>query len=160
MAIAREYHIRRHFETKHHDKFKDLDVSQRRQKLEEMKRSLVLWQSMFKKTISQSEAAVKASFIVAAEISKQSRPFNEGEFVKKYTIKVYELMCSEKKQVFSNVSLSRNTVADRTWDLAANLYDQLMEKEKILLHPSLLWMRTSTHLILPSWQSSSMEWTH
>lgn len=85
---------------------------------------------MFKKATSQSEAAVKASYIVAAEIAKSARPFNEGEFVKKCMMKVCDLVCPEKKQAFSNVSLSRNTVADRTCDLATNLYDQLMEKGK------------------------------
>lgn len=45
-------------------------------------------------------------------------------------MKVCDLVCPEKKQAFSNVSLSRNTEADRTCDLATNLYDQLMEKGK------------------------------
>lgn len=45
-------------------------------------------------------------------------------------MKVCDLVCPEKKQAFSNVSLSRNTAADRTCDLATNLYDQLMEKGK------------------------------
>uniref|UniRef100_A0AAZ3S7J0 SPIN-DOC-like zinc-finger domain-containing protein n=1 Tax=Oncorhynchus tshawytscha TaxID=74940 RepID=A0AAZ3S7J0_ONCTS len=115
VAVSKEYNIRRHYETKHHDKYKDLDMTQRSQKVEEMKRSLVSQQNMFKKATSQSEAAVKASYIVAAEIAKSARPFNEGEFMKKS---------------FSNVSLSRNTVANRTCDLATNLYDQLMEKGK------------------------------
>ncbi|XP_042286459.1 general transcription factor II-I repeat domain-containing protein 2-like [Thunnus maccoyii] len=101
MAITREYNIRRHYETKHHDKYKDMDMTQRHQKVEEMKRSLVSQQTMFKKAISQSEAAVKASFIVAAEIAKSARPFNEGEFVKKCIMKVCDLVCSEKKQAFS-----------------------------------------------------------
>lgn len=39
-------------------------------------------------------------------------------------------MCPEKKQAFSNVSLSRNTIAERICDLATNLHDQLMEKGK------------------------------
>lgn len=68
VAITKEYNIRRHYEMKHHDKYKDLEMTQRRQKVEEMKRSLVSQQTMFKKAISLSEAAVKASFIVAAEI--------------------------------------------------------------------------------------------
>nr|XP_046210501.1 general transcription factor II-I repeat domain-containing protein 2-like [Oncorhynchus gorbuscha] len=106
VAVSKVYNIRRHYETKHHDKYKDLDMTQRSQKVEEMKRSLVSQQNMFKKATSQSEAAVKASYIVAAEIAKSARPFNEGEF------------------------LSRNTVANRTCDLATNLYDQLMEKGK------------------------------
>ena len=68
---------------KHHDKYKDLDVTQKCQKVEEMKTSLVLQQTMFKKARSQREAVVKVSFIVAAEIAKQSWLFIEGEFLKK-----------------------------------------------------------------------------
>lgn len=45
-------------------------------------------------------------------------------------LKVCDIVCPEKKQAFSSVSLSRNTVADRTCDLATNLYDQLLEKGK------------------------------
>ena len=75
---------------------------------------------MFKKAMSQRDAAVKASLIVAAEIGKKFRPFTEGELVKKCSkdqvIKVYDLMCTEKKQAFSSVSLN-------TCDLATNLYD-------------------------------------
>ena len=106
MAITKEDNIRRHYETKHHDKYKDMDMTQRHQKVEEMKRSLVSQQTMFKKAISQSEAAVKASFIVAAEIAKSARPFNEGEFVKKCMMKVCDFVCLEKMQAFSNMSLS------------------------------------------------------
>uniref|UniRef100_A0AAZ3REG1 SPIN-DOC-like zinc-finger domain-containing protein n=1 Tax=Oncorhynchus tshawytscha TaxID=74940 RepID=A0AAZ3REG1_ONCTS len=73
VAVSKEYNIRRHYETKHHDKYKDLDMTQRSQKVEEMKRSLVSQQNMFKKATSQSEAAVKASYIVAAEIAKSAR---------------------------------------------------------------------------------------
>ncbi|CAI5691491.1 unnamed protein product [Oreochromis niloticus] len=128
VAITKEYNIRRHYETKHQEKYKDLDMTQRRQKAEEMKRSIVSQQTMFKKAISQSEAAVKAGFVVAAEIAKSARPFSEGEFVKRCMMKVCDVVCPEKKQAFSNVSLSRNTVADRTRELANNLYNQLMEK--------------------------------
>ena len=82
---------------KHHDKYKHLDTTQRLQKVEELKRSLVSQQAMFTKAKSQSEAAVKASFIVAAEIAKSSRPFTEGEFVKNCMIKVCDTVCPEKK---------------------------------------------------------------
>lgn len=130
VSVTKEYNIRQHYETKHYDKNKDLDMTQRSQKVEEMKKSLVSQQNMFKKATSQSEASVKAGYIVAEEIAKSARPFNEGEFVKKCMMKVCDQVCPEKKQAFSNVSLSRNTVAERTCDLANNLYDQLMEKGK------------------------------
>ena len=75
-----------------------------------MKRSLVSQQTMFTKAKSQSEAAVKASFIVVAEIAKSVQSFNEGEFVKKCMVKICDLVCPDKRQAFLNVGLSRNTV--------------------------------------------------
>lgn len=41
VAISKERNIRRHHETKHQDKHKDLEVTQGCQKAEEMKRGLV-----------------------------------------------------------------------------------------------------------------------
>ena len=108
VSIIKEYNIRRHYETKHQDKYKDLDMTQRSQEVEEMTKGLVSQQNMFKKATAQSEAAVKASYIVAEEIAKSNRPFNEGEFVKKCMLKVCDQVCPEKKQAISNVSLSRS----------------------------------------------------
>ncbi|KAF7688186.1 hypothetical protein HF521_014192 [Silurus meridionalis] len=85
---------------------------------------------MFTKAKSQSKAAVKASFTVVAEIAKSAQPFNEGEFVKKCMVKVCDIVCPDKKQAFLNVSLSRNTVAECTCELATNLHKQLMKKGK------------------------------
>lgn len=81
---------------------------------------------MFTKAKSRSEAAVKASFIVAAEVAKSARPFTEGEFVKNCMMKVCDVLCPDQRQAFSNVSLSRNTVADRVRQLATNLQQQLV----------------------------------
>ena len=100
VAVMTEYNIRRHYETKHQDRYKHLDTTQRLQKVEELKRSLVSQQTMFTKAKSQSEAAVKASFIVAAEVAKSARPFTEGEFVKNCMIKVCDAVCPEKRQAF------------------------------------------------------------
>ncbi|XP_061749774.1 uncharacterized protein LOC133548855 [Nerophis ophidion] len=38
MSVTKEYNIKGHYETKHQDNYKDLDTTQRSQKLEEMKR--------------------------------------------------------------------------------------------------------------------------
>lgn len=74
---------------------------------------------------------------MAGEITKSAQPLSEGEFLTKHTMKVCDLVCSEKKQAFSNVSLGRNTAADRTGELATDLYDQLMEKGKDFVASSL-----------------------
>ena len=57
-------------------------------------------QTMCTKAKSQSEAAVKASFILVADIAKSARPFNEGEFVKKCMIKVCDAVCPDKGKHF------------------------------------------------------------
>ena len=72
-----------------------------KQKLQEdSKRSLVSQQTVFVKAKSQNEAAVKANFIVVAEIAKAARPFTEGEFCKNCIIKVCDIVCPDKRQVF------------------------------------------------------------
>ena len=52
-------------------------------------------------------------------------------------IKVCDVVCPDKRQAFLNVSLSRNTVADRACELATNLHKQLMEKGKDFIAYSL-----------------------
>ena len=49
VAVMKEYNVKRHNETEHHEKYKDLDVKQKLRKMQEMKRSLVSLQTMFMK---------------------------------------------------------------------------------------------------------------
>ena len=87
---------------KNYEKYNDLDVKQKLQKVQEMNRCLVSQQTMFMKTKSKSKAAVQASFIVAAKITKSAWPFNEREreFIKKCMVKVCDIVCPDKKQDF------------------------------------------------------------
>lgn len=139
LAVMKEYNLRRHHETskKHTDKDKNMDTEQRLQKVEELKRRLKSQQAFFTKAKSQSEAAVKASFIVAEEVAKSARPFTEGEFIKNCMLKVCDTVCPDKRQLFSNVSLSRNTVAERIDQLSTNLKEQLVGKGKDFIAYSL-----------------------
>ena len=52
VAVTKECHIRRHYETKHYEKYKGLGVKQKLQ-VEEMKKSLVCRQTMFMKAKSK-----------------------------------------------------------------------------------------------------------
>ena len=75
---------------------------------------------------------MKASYLnlIANDIALASKPFCEGEFVKTCILKAAEIVCPEKRQVFANISLTRNTVAERISDLSANLDSQLKNKVK------------------------------
>jgi len=50
--------------------------------------------------------------------------------VKTCILKAAEIVCPEKRQVFANISLTRNAVAERISDLSANLDSQLKNKVK------------------------------
>uniref|UniRef100_A0A8K9Y6G0 SPIN-DOC-like zinc-finger domain-containing protein n=1 Tax=Oncorhynchus mykiss TaxID=8022 RepID=A0A8K9Y6G0_ONCMY len=110
VAVLKEYNLRLHYETKHADKNKNMDMEQRLQ---------------------------KASFILAEEIAKSARPFTEGDFIKNCMIKVCDEVCPEKRQLFLNVSLSRNTIAERVDQLSINLKEQLVKKGKDFIAYSL-----------------------
>ena len=45
-------------------------------------------------------------------------------------LKAPEIVCPDKRQTFANISLTRNTVADRISDLAADLDSQPKHKVK------------------------------
>lgn len=95
LAAMKEYNLRRHYQMSQKDKDKNMDTEQRLQKVEELKRGLKSRQALFTKAKSQSEAAVKASFIMTEEVAKSARPFTEGEFIKK--LKVCDTMCPDKR---------------------------------------------------------------
>uniref|UniRef100_A0A0L8FTL2 Uncharacterized protein n=1 Tax=Octopus bimaculoides TaxID=37653 RepID=A0A0L8FTL2_OCTBM len=105
--------------------------------VDELERNLTLQQTFLTKAKSQTEAAIKASFIVAEEITKSAQSFIEGEFVKRCMMKMYNVLYSDKKQLFANVSISRNTVADWVCEMATDLKTQLIEKGKDFLTYSL-----------------------
>ncbi|KAG1952346.1 SCAN domain-containing protein [Pimephales promelas] len=85
---------------------------------------------MFTKATAKNDAAVKASFIVAEEIARASKCFSEGAFLKRSMLKVCEQVCPDQIQNFKNVSLSRNTIADRVKELAGNMTAQLAEETR------------------------------
>lgn len=53
---------------------------------------------MFKNLFKQNEASVLASYVIAQEIAKHSKPFLEGEFFKNCMLKVVDIVCPEKSR--------------------------------------------------------------
>ncbi|XP_015923626.3 general transcription factor II-I repeat domain-containing protein 2A [Parasteatoda tepidariorum] len=98
--------------------------------LSSLKSKLQGQQSMFTKANTESEDALKSSFIIALEIAKRSKPFTDGDFIKDCMLKVADVSFPFQKSIIQNTSLSRNTVASRINDLSQNLVLQLKEKIK------------------------------
>ncbi len=64
-------------------------------------------------------------------IAKAGKPFTEGQFIKDCMLKVADILCPEKKNMFNNLSLSANTVAERITELSSDIYDQLRGKARV-----------------------------
>ncbi|XP_060797973.1 general transcription factor II-I repeat domain-containing protein 2B-like [Neoarius graeffei] len=120
VAVPKEYNVKRHYET-HADKYSQFTGQRRTEKLNELASNLQKQQAAFSKSRETHEGAVKASYIIAWEIAKVSKPFSEGAFVKTCMLKAADLVCPEKRQAFANISLSRTTVTERVEELSSNL---------------------------------------
>ena len=137
VSVVKEYNLRRHFDTKHGAKYAKFSLQEKQQIVQELNGGLQSQQNMFTKATAKNDAAVKASFIVAEEIARASKSFSEGAFLKQCMLKVCEQVCPDQIQTFKNVSLSRNTIADRVKELAGNLATQLAEETRSYLAFSL-----------------------
>lgn len=137
VSVVKEYNLRRHFDTKHGAKYAKFSLQEKQHIVQELKGGLQSQQNMFTKATAKNDAAVKASFIVAEEIARASKSFSDGAFLKECMLKVCEQVCPDQIQTFKNVSLSRNTIADRVKELAGNLATQLAEETRSYLAFSL-----------------------
>ncbi|CAI5689885.1 unnamed protein product [Oreochromis niloticus] len=133
VSVLKEYNIRRHYETQHGEKYNSLHGELRKQKVNEMLVGLRKQQSVFNRSREVSDAAVKASYVIASQVALASKPYSEGEFVKNCMLKDAEIVCPEKRQAFANISLTRNTVADRISEQSADLDSQLKCKVESFL---------------------------
>lgn len=61
-------------------------------------------------------------------IAKHSKPFVESEFIKECFIKAAEIVSPGSAKAFQNISLYRNTVAERVTELADNISGQIKTK--------------------------------
>ena len=123
-----EYNIKRHYVTNYaptYDKFKD---QFRRDKVAELKNVLVGQQAVSVNLSSQQESVAAASYIVAEVIAKRGKPFSDGEFVKECFFRVADVLCSEKKEQFEQLSLSRQTIARRIEESGNSIEASLASK--------------------------------
>lgn len=82
-------------------------------------------QGLITKLHTFRDSSVKTSFVISNKITRNSKPFSDGEFVKECLLDTAELICRQKKDAFENVPLSQHTVTRRIEDIASNLELQL-----------------------------------
>ena len=128
VAVFKEYNISRHFATKHANYASKQSTQERAATAQRLAANLQTQQHFFHRQTAIQESTTKASFLVAFEIVKASKPFSEGEFVKECMVQTADILCPEIKSKFEKVSISRRTVTRRVELIDENIASQLNKK--------------------------------
>jgi len=137
VSMFKEYNLKRHYVSKHSEKFDKFEEELRKKMLQEFKDSLEKRQNSFKRVANENMASVRASYRVASIIAKEGKPFTDGEFVKKCILETVEEITPNAVKSFSCVSLSASTVTRRIEDLGSDISLQLKERARNFTHFSL-----------------------
>ena len=131
VSVWKEYNVKRHYETKHADRFDNFTEKARRDKMAELRKGLNIHESNFVRAKNDSEAAVTASqaYLVSELIARNSRSFSEEAVVKECMLRVAETVAPDKRAAFANVTLSRNVVVQKFVDLATDRIRHLEKKQ-------------------------------
>lgn len=120
--VYKKSNFERHLKNKHSDRIATLPSSESRSKLaneliEQLEK--VIYEEVLAviearcKNQSVSRNIVVASYALAYEIAKNSKPFEEGNFIKKCINIVSSYICPEMKQNFEQIALSSRSVCRR-----------------------------------------------
>ncbi|RXN17132.1 general transcription factor II-I repeat domain-containing 2-like protein [Labeo rohita] len=100
----------------------------RKQKANELLAKLRFEQSALLRPSTAQESATRASYQISSLIAKSGRAFATGEFVKECLAVAAEAVCPSQVRMFSQISLSRNTVTRRIEDMAQDIGEQIKTK--------------------------------
>ena len=109
----------------------------RASKLKELKANLNQQLMCFVRIQKGSVATVTASNELSQMIAKSGKPYSDGDFNKKCTLKTAETVCPDKAQLFKDISLTRNTVAERIDEMSDDLKHQMKTMSSKFEHFSL-----------------------
>ncbi|KFD60436.1 hypothetical protein M514_27393 [Trichuris suis] len=124
IATPKEYNLKRHYETNHRS-YDRYDGPVRVSRLKQLKANLRLQQTCFTKVEKANVASVTASYELSRMIAMSGKSYSEGDFVKQCLLKTAQILCPEKTDLFRDISLSRNTIAERIDEMAGDLKQQL-----------------------------------
>ena len=137
VAVNKEYNLKRHYHTKHSDKFDTYTGQLRNDKVTELRKGLTNQQCLFTKANATAEEATHASYTVSEILAKHLRPFKDGEFVKDCLNAVVDIICPKEKAAIGAVNLSRNTIMRRIEDLSKDVKSSLNELAALFISYSL-----------------------
>ncbi|XP_047118866.1 general transcription factor II-I repeat domain-containing protein 2-like [Schistocerca piceifrons] len=74
-----------------------------------------------------SDLSLRASYKIALKIARANKSFSDGDFIKECIVVVAELLTPLEVKKFSEISLSRQTIARCIAGMAADVYRRLID---------------------------------
>lgn len=137
IAALKEYNIKRHYISKHSEKYGKLTGEQRKDAINKLKNNLTGQQNLFKNACKQQQSSTIASYEICHLLAKHMKPFSDGFLIKECIETAVNIICPEKKHLFSNISLSRYTVARRIDEIAEHVTSTLQDRATSFVYYSL-----------------------
>ena len=125
VSVMKDYNLRRHYQSKHEDKYGQLQGKERNKKFSKLHHQLSSQKALFCKLANENESITNASYKVAYILVKRGKPFTDGELVKECMLEVVQELCPEMIKKITNISLSPNTMARRVEDIGENIMNQV-----------------------------------
>lgn len=94
---------------------------------------------------------IRLNVVISEKNARASKPFYADECIKTCIVSAVEVICAENKQAFMNISLSRNTIAQRVEEMANNVEQYCMKKVNDFLIFLLLLTKVPILPIPPTW---------
>ena len=126
ISVKKVSNIKRHYETLH-NRYNSFTGNGRENAIKRLINNLTKQSSFFTNKLEQNHKNACASYEASKLIAKRMKPFTDGEFFKELLLKVVDVVCPEKKELFSEISLSARTVARRVEDLAEYVRKELKD---------------------------------
>lgn len=126
VSLPNEYNVRQHFESKHQI-YAKLNLHEFFYKNQFSEKSKV-----FKVTNTENSILTRISFEISREITAVGKLFTERDFIQNCMLIAVCGLCSEKKEIFQNVSLSCMMIQRKVVDIAVNLTGKLTLGEREL----------------------------
>ena len=111
MSVCKECNVKRHYETKHVDRFDTFIGIARRDKMAEFQKDCNIQQSVVVRAKNESEGT--ASYLASELIARNSRSFSDAAFVKQCMSKVTETIVPDKRAAFANASFKKYSCTER-----------------------------------------------
>ncbi|CAK8679888.1 unnamed protein product [Clavelina lepadiformis] len=98
---TKECNVKRHYKTMHSkDVYGKLAGHNRELKVKQLQEELKIQRLMIRKMHSDSEKAVRCSYLIALRIAKSMKPYSDGNFVKQCIMDIAQEMCPKMKCEF------------------------------------------------------------